>query len=528
MSNYNLMNEKIREHGLEGIVSIKDHKINWLEQGWEYKVPKVLNEFHRRILTDIFPFSPYAIKREEMWASVISGLLEQSAEIKIDSELIENLLESKNISYRGDSSELKDNLKAIIEDLYYIESKSSRKVPYILPFHLEVIGNLKTKEPRGFNHLFKLLLTDETGQFNQELFNNVLILFSGEANLTPIDQLFIKALKDQPNYKEINLKFKESHPMTTGGYYFYKKQGELFRRDLKRILEMNVSRNEKVRYFTTVMGLHFSIYVIRISYYLDWEFKEFLSALESENYKFPTTDDYDDEFRSKITFTFEEVRTPKSSKPVVNCDEMSKVVYRSYIHMVLLNTIRNMSQNQSITLSEFKIKLNENKLFNKWINLCFDLLMLAYAEKVIKLKDEEEIKEYLKALPGKNPFKRYEQLVTKHFASQKSQNRTPRTAGIQFIKQSMGVGSNYSFIASKPGIGDYYGVGKDLIILLVHLTINGEEKKIRYKDFLSRICSYGFNPDQHAEEALLQKLEETGLLQKFSDSGEAMYVRTIF
>lgn len=528
MSIENLMTEKIREHGLEGIVFIKGHQINWLEHGWEYKMPKALNDFHRRILTDIFPFSPYAIKREEMWATVISGLLEQSAEIKIDEELIENLLESKSISFRGDSGELKDNLKAIFEDLYYIESKSSRKVPYILPFHLEVIGNLKAKEPRGFNHLFKLLLTDETGQFHQDLFNDVLTLFSDEANLTPVDKLFIRTLKDQPKYKEIKPEIKGSYPVTTDGYDFYKKQGELFRRDLKRILEMKISRIEKVRYFSIVMGLHFSIYVIRISYYLDWEFKAFLRALENENYQIPTTDDYDKEFRSKITFTFEDVRTPKSSKPVVNCDEMSQVVYRSYIHMVLLNTIRNMSQNQSITLSEFKKELKRNELFNKWINLCFDLLMLVYAEKVIKLKDQEEIQEYLAALPGRNPFKRYEQLVTKHFASQKSQNRTPRTAGIQFIKQSMGVGSNYSFIASKPGIGDYYGVGKDLIILLVHLTIDVKEKKIRYKDFLSRIFSYGFNPDQHAEEVLLQKLEETGLLQKFSDSGEAMYVRTIF
>ncbi|HDR7984039.1 TPA: DNA phosphorothioation-dependent restriction protein DptG [Bacillus cereus] len=528
MSIENLMNEKIREHGLEGIVSIKDYKINWLEHGWEYKIPKVLNDFHRRVLGDIFPFSPYAIKREEMWASVISGLLEQSAEIKVNSQLIENLLESKTLSYRGDSGELKDNLKAIFEDLYYIESKSSRNVPFILPFHLEVIGNLKTKEPRGFNQLFKLLLTDETGQFNDELFNNVLLLFSDRDSLTPIDKLFIRTLRDQPNYKEINSKFKVSYLEMLNGYNFYKKQGELFRRDLKRILEMKVSRIEKVRYFSTVMGLHFSIYVIRISYYLDWEFKAFFSALESEDHNFPTTDDYDKKFKSKITFTFEGVRTPKSSKPVVDCDEMSQVVYRSYIHMVLLNTIRNMSQNQSITLLEFKKELNRNKPFNKWVNLCFDLLMLAYVEKVIKLKNDQEIQEYLKALPGRNTFKRYEQLVIKHFASQKSQNRTPRTAGIQFIKQSMGFGFNYSFIASKPGIGDYYGVNKDLIILLAHLTIDIDEKKIRYKDFLSRISSYGFNPDQHAEESLLQKLEETGLLQKFSDSGEAMYVRTIF
>src|SRR5690606_11520961 len=158
-----------------------------------------------------------------------------------------------------------------------------------------------------------------------------------------------------------------------------------------------VSRLEKVRYFSIVMGLHFSIYVIRISYYLNWEFKEFQKALENENHHFPSTKDYDKAFQSMIPFTFEEVRTPKTSKPVVNCNDMSQVVYRTYIRMVLLNTIRNMSQNKSLTLSDFGKMLKENTSFSKWMNLCFDLLMLAYVEKVIKLQEEEEIKEYLAA-----------------------------------------------------------------------------------------------------------------------------------
>ena len=186
-----IMLRKIKEYGLTEEVSLKGNQLRWKKYQWEYKIPKSLGDFHRRILIDIFPFSPYAIKREEMWASVISGLLEQSANIKIDEDLINNLLETKIINYRGGNEELKDTLKSIFEDLYYIESKSARKVPYILPFHLQIIGNLKSKEPRGFNHLFRLLLLDEKDQFNEDLFNKILSLFNEEAALTPIDKLII-------------------------------------------------------------------------------------------------------------------------------------------------------------------------------------------------------------------------------------------------------------------------------------------------------------------------------------------------
>jgi DNA phosphorothioation-dependent restriction protein DptG len=524
----NLINKKVEEYNLQDKVSINGNTIKWDEKCFEFKLPKSLNEFHRRVLSDIFPFSPYAIKREEMWATVISGLLDQSPQINIDNRLIDNLIKSKEISYKGNHEEAKENLKAIFEDLYYIESKSAKKVPYILPFHLQIIGNLKPKEPRGFNKLFKLLLSDEEGNFNKDLFNNVLELFNDESTLTPVDQLFIKTLSEQPKYNNINLNIKEKENLIIKGFDFYKQQGKLFQRDIKRILEMKISRIEKVRYFTIVLGLHFSIYVIRISYYLDWEFKTFTNVLENKDSNFLLSENYDEAFKSKLTFTFDEIRTPKSSKSVVNFNEMSQVVYRSYIHMVLLNTIRNICNDENVTFYEFTEMLKKDDHFNKWVNLCFEILMITYTKLVIKLNSENEITEFLSTIPEGNQFKRYELLITRHFANQKSSNRTPKTAGINFIKQSMAGASNYSFISGKPGLGDYYGMGKDLLILLVHLTIGVEEKKIRYKDFLSRISQYGFKPDQYVENTLIKKLEETGLLQKFSDSGEAIYVRTIF
>lgn len=524
-----IFNKKISEYGLSNEISIQENKVRWEKHQWEYKIPTSLSDFHRRTLEDIFPFSPFAIKREEIWASVISGLLEQSPQIKIDKNFIDNLVQAQVINYKGEKEELKSSLKAILEDLYYIESKSVRKVPYILPFHLQIIGNLKSEEARGFDRLFRLLLLDENGQFNKDLFDRILELFDNENTLTPIDELLIKSIKEKyaSQYHENKPKVKDYGQIRLEGYDFYKQQAILLQRDLNRILDFKVSRTDKVRYFTIILGLHFAIYIIRISYYLDWEYSAFIKYLENQSNTFKKREAYDDDFRNKIPFTFRELRTMSTSQPVLNCGEMSQVVYRSYIHMILLNTVRNMFQNMPLTFYEIAQNL-KNVDVRKWIDICFELQMISYVHTVIKQNDEKEIGSYLSTLPEGNAFKRYEALVTKHFATQKSSNRTPARAGIGVIKQLVGTEANYSIISSKQRIGDYYSMDKDLIILLVHLTVDANEKKIRYKDFLNRISDYGFVPDQHAEESLIKKLEETGLLQKFSDSGEAMYVRTIF
>ena len=70
----------------------------------------------------------------------------------------------------------------------------------------------------------------------------------------------------------------------------------------------------------------------------------------------------------------------------------------------------------------------------------------------------------------------------------------------------------------------YFEVGQDLLLLLTKL-IAGDEA-IRYKDFLSRLADYGLAPQTREEEAVLADvLRSLQLLEKFSDTGEAMYVK---
>jgi hypothetical protein len=70
----------------------------------------------------------------------------------------------------------------------------------------------------------------------------------------------------------------------------------------------------------------------------------------------------------------------------------------------------------------------------------------------------------------------------------------------------------------------YFELGQDLLLLLAKL-IAGDEA-VRYRDFLEQLALYGLAPQDDDEEDLLAEvLRSLQLLDKYSDTGEAMYVK---
>src|SRR5262249_16474562 len=69
-----------------------------------------------------------------------------------------------------------------------------------------------------------------------------------------------------------------------------------------------------------------------------------------------------------------------------------------------------------------------------------------------------------------------------------------------------------------------FELGEDVLLRLTKLI--GGEDAIRYRDFLNELSLYGLAPQDREEEAVLADvLRSLQLLEKFSDTGEAMYVK---
>jgi DNA phosphorothioation-dependent restriction protein DptG len=79
-------------------------------------------------------------------------------------------------------------------------------------------------------------------------------------------------------------------------------------------------------------------------------------------------------------------------------------------------------------------------------------------------------------------------------------------------------------ISATRGSVQFFELGQDLLLLLAKLVAGDE--KVRYRDFLERLSLYGLAPqDREEEDVLADVLRSLQLLDKYSDTGEAMYVK---
>ncbi|GAB1779549.1 hypothetical protein PMEGAS67_50260 [Priestia megaterium] len=503
--------------------------VSWEEKKWSFKLPSIQKEYHERILDDIFPFSPVPLKREEMWAGIINKILDSKAELSVK-ELLEQIPSHKLVNY-DNNIELKERLDILLEDLYLIKSrsnKSTKNTSYILPFHMNIIKNVKTGNIRKLDNLFRLLLIDENGNVAADIFEDLVDLLNSVDSLTPLDNLILNVLSDITNQsKEQKKTYKYNYDVQIeGGYPFVQKQGQLFRRDMRRIIEMHVSNIEKIRYFTILIGIHFSLYLIRVNYFVDDEVQTFFDAINGKKVHWKSITEHHTGFQNKLPFTFRELKTPLTSNPVVLHREMQQKLYIGYINMVLIKMLRRIAQpvlGKDATLKDIWSKMSNDEEFKVWIEYGMEMVTKSYLD-IADLSSED--KEMLLKSKKSWPECFYE-AVKRHYARKKPGDRIPNTTGYRVISHYTERGSSFSFLATKGGVGDYYAMGQELLILLVHLIVK-QGDKISYKNFLKEIKEYGFVPENNAEPELLKKLDEVGLLQKFSDSGDATYVRTIF
>lgn len=515
----------LKENGVDKQIVFDGKVFKNDQEGWDYKIPNYSREYHERKLRDIFPLSPMAIKREEMWASVLNSLLESDPSLDVP-KLIEIVGESEIIDYKNNGN-LNNKFVSMIKDLYAIDAKSARKnKSYIFPFHLSIVANVKPSEPRDFDKLFLKLLCDDNGDYNNEIIDKLYGLFEKEEALTPIDALVVEVLKKEVGEENPDLIKLKKDDYINEGYGFFSLQRKLFQEDLKRIFDMKVSRAEKIHYFTVLMGFHFCIYTIKVCSFLIEEGEKFFEALKGKTVNWGDLDRFEDGFKGKIPFTFRDLKIPMASRSWTAYKKMSeKTIYNGYIFMVLLNTLRKMAGDEFATFEGIYKRMQQEKNFEEWVNSLLKAQRGVYIYDVMGFKGQfqEMFKNFTTSCEPEN----YLNCIKRFYASQKPGNRAPRTAGIQFINQFAEAGSSYSFIGRKPGIGGFYAIGDDLLILLTHLSIDFGMKK-RFSDFLERISCYGFWPDEGVESVLMDKLDRAGLLQKYSDSGDAVYVRSIF
>ncbi|WP_413702341.1 DNA phosphorothioation-dependent restriction protein DptG [Psychromonas sp. KJ10-10] len=83
------------------------------------------------------------------------------------------------------------------------------------------------------------------------------------------------------------------------------------------------------------------------------------------------------------------------------------------------------------------------------------------------------------------------------------------------------------FITDRKATGKYFVLNSNMLLLLTNLVINGSsESQLLIDDVIEGFKERGIWLDIMSKKALLKFYENVGNIEKLSDSGDAVYVKT--
>ena len=85
----------------------------------------------------------------------------------------------------------------------------------------------------------------------------------------------------------------------------------------------------------------------------------------------------------------------------------------------------------------------------------------------------------------------------------------------------------FGVIQTRRGLGSFFELGAGLLPLLLLLAVGADRDKLQVDRFWDRLADYGFAFDDQERESVLRRLRDMGLYERFSDAGEASYVRNL-
>jgi len=115
------------------------------------------------------------------------------------------------------------------------------------------------------------------------------------------------------------------------------------------------------------------------------------------------------------------------------------------------------------------------------------------------------------------------------FDRDRARNKTATRAHSQGIAMTVSLlrQSDFGIIQTRRGLGSFFELGAGLLPLLILFTIGLDHDKLQVDTFWERLEGYGFRFSAGERDRLLGRLKEMGLYERFSDAGEANYVRNL-
>jgi DNA phosphorothioation-dependent restriction protein DptG len=414
------------------------------------------------------PIGPQTLKDHKLdWDRVNQTLIEDLFQLSIGDIDGENLREKIKTSFSG-SRDTRE-LVGIIDDLYL----SSKAINSITPLAY-LVSNQEALSART-----KTMMNIVQGLINSPLNNKPQLTGNN-----PLESLLIEKIHELCKFKAFKSERNTYLPFLS----------EVFSTDIKTL-------SETPSYFLNeldgFLNIYTFLYLTQLTIHL---------CVPGNRYKTPSA--------KPLYFILE---TERASRERHECNQYGYDYLFSKTRGMVLSIFPNLGYfNRISELPSWEVSLNENESFISKINEFNSELATLFGE----------VYQYDNSLQGalnkgaafqKNMFE--ESLQN----SKKGSRKTANKKVVDIFEKIFAAG----FISDRKAAGKYFVLNSNTLLLLTNLVIGGaKDGKLLIDDVIEEFKKRGICLDIKSKKALLKFYENVGNIEKLSDSGDAVYVKT--
>jgi hypothetical protein len=170
--------------------------------------------------------------------------------------------------------------------------------------------------------------------------------------------------------------------------------------------------------------------------------------------------------------------------------------------------------------------MREDPDFAAFLGRSLEAFAVRFVQQQLADNDRDEaLQEVRRASSGMHALRR----MYERYNIQGSRNRANSRAyrqGVQTMSSLLRQGA-YGLLSGRPRVGPFFELGPSLLPLLLLLTVGPGREKVPVTHLWKRLADYGLRFEPEERERLLQRLRAMGVYERYSDAGEAAYVRNL-
>ncbi|WP_428267883.1 DNA phosphorothioation-dependent restriction protein DptG [Haliangium sp.] len=494
-------------------------------------------------------------RTQSKWQSVVSDdIMPDSVTAdrpeKIPFDILNRLTESTKAQTPLNQALADGTRFAPLRPLFVFETQSSDQIP--VAFHVVAVKAAdKPIRSKGFTErTFLLLMRDAEGRIDIDLVQRFIDYFRLPTERLDLAQRAVIE-QIQPGWTpagEFQTSLKQSEPVIP----FLPKAGALLRRDLRTLLDAGLTRADFFRYVNQLIAVHLGLYQPRLAAHLNPAMELLLDEMAAPGSvraedvaRIERGEDPAHSFEASLEIQApageSRVRVGKGTPAVRSYMELRLRLAHLHFHLTLLNRVRNAvsaylvhggcdaktAREQARRPSQVVRRLGEDRGFRRYLERASEALAVRFAyEQLDDTGCEEALAELRKrARSGLHALRD----MYRHYNLQSAPRATSRRAyknGEQVVRRLLSMGDN-GLLQVRQLANTYFELGGGLLPLLLITTVGTQVEKISVRRFWHRLGEYGLHLDDHERERLLGRLKAMGLYERYSDAGEASYVRAL-